>query len=76
MHALGSKSERHSHSGEQTFWYVGDDDTNSEHKVLEHTEALSETEEEERDSKNDSHTSDDENEALNLGGKWGLLLLS
>jgi len=54
-HALGSQGERDSHSGEETFGHVGDNDTDGEHKVGNSTVPISPSKDEESNSERDSH---------------------
>ena len=52
-HSLGGKSEGDGNSGEETFWNIGDNDSNGEHEVGDNWVFIDNTEDEEDDSKGD-----------------------
>ena len=74
-HSLGGKSKGYSDGSEKTLWYVGDDDTNGEHKVGDDIVLINETEDEEDDTEGNGDGGDDLDESFDLNGKWGLGLL-
>jgi len=73
-HSLGGKSKGYSDGSEETLWYVGDNNTNGEHKVGDDIVLIDETENEEDDTKGDGDGRDDLDESFDLNGKWSLCL--
>ncbi len=58
----------HSDSSQETFWHVGDNDTDEEDDGLQPPVSKDEWEDEEGDTQEDSHASDDVDEVLDLFG--------
>jgi len=59
--------------GQQSFWYVGDDDSNKEDDGVEPVVPKNECDNEERKAKEDGDTSDEVNEMSNLSCDWRIV---
>jgi hypothetical protein len=75
-HSLGGKSEGYSDGSKKSFWYVSDNNTNGENQVGDNIVVVDETEDEENDTKGHGDSRDDQDESMDLNGKWGLGRLS
>jgi len=71
-HTLSSQSEGDSHSAEQTFGHVSDDNTNGEHQVGNVVVSVSNTEQEEGDTEDKGDGADKLDEELDLNGEGSL----
>jgi len=69
-HALGGESKADSDSGEETFWDIGDNDTDQEDDSFEPVVAEDEGKDEEDNTEEDGNTSNDVDEMLDFLGNW------
>lgn len=70
-HSLGGKSKAHSDGSDQSFWDVGDDDTDEENNSGKPMVSEDEGDDEEGDSKEDGDSSNKMDEMLNFTSNWG-----
>jgi hypothetical protein len=71
-HSCGGKSQRKGYCSKESFRYVGDNDTNHEHDRLDNFVTDNDGHDQESHTKEDGDGRDDDNESVDLNGKWGL----
>ncbi|KAF1751148.1 hypothetical protein GCK72_017702 [Caenorhabditis remanei] len=70
-HSLGGECKTHGNGGDQSFWYVGDDNTDEENDSGKPMVSKDEGDDEEGDTKEDGDSSDKMDEMLDFTSNWG-----
>ena len=71
-HSFGGERQADSDGGQETFRYVGYDDTDQENNDVQPVVAESQGDDEKGNSQEDGHSGNDVNEMFNLFGNWSL----
>jgi hypothetical protein len=75
-HSLGSECKRNSDGSKESFWNVGDNNSDGENESVDDVISVKKGEDEESNSEEHGDSRDNENKSVDFNRKWSLLLLS